>query len=137
MILSSLGIAALCFYLLKFKPTSKLANTAVVFIIGGGIGNMIDRCFRVGIVDGVERHYVFDFLDFCAFPDLWKWTFNVADAFVCVGAGILLVWCIYAFVQESKAEKTKKALEAEEREENTDAVDEKTEEALDDTQDKD
>lgn len=136
-LISVIGIAALLIYLWKFRPESKWACTALSMIIGGGIGNMIDRCFRVGIVDGVERHYVFDFLDFCAFPDIWKWTFNVADAFVCVGAGILLVWCIYAFVQESKAEKTKKALEAEERKENTDAVDEKTEEALDDTQDKD
>ena len=137
MVLSCVGIGALCVYLWKVAKDKRLEGIAVSMIIGGGIGNMIDRCFRVGIVDGVERHYVFDFLDFCAFPDLWKWTFNVADAFVCVGAGILLVWCIYAFVQESKAEKTKKALEAEEREENTDAVDEKTEEALDDTQDKD
>ena len=74
---------------------------------------MIDRCFRVGEVRGESRHYVFDFLDFCAFPNLWKWTFNVADAFVCVGAGILMVWCICSFVQEIKKEKNKK-LEAEE-----------------------
>ena len=69
---------------------------------------MIDRCFRVGMVRGEERHYVFDFLDFCAFPNIWRWTFNVADAFVCVGAGILMVWCICAFVQETKQEKQKK-----------------------------
>lgn len=136
-LISVIGIAALLIYLWKFRPESKWACTALSMIIGGGMGNMIDRCFRVGIVDGVERHYVFDFLDFCAFPDLWKWTFNVADAFVCVGAGILFVWCIYAFIQESKAEKAKKALEAEEKKENTDAVDEGTEEALDDTKDKD
>ena len=136
-LISVIGIAALLIYLWKFRPDSKLACTALSMIIGGGVGNMIDRCFRVGIVDGVERHYVFDFLDFCAFPDLWKWTFNVADAFVCVGAGILFVWCIYAFIQEAKAEKAKKALEAEEKKENTDAVDEGTEEALDDTKDKD
>ena len=136
-LISVIGIAALLIYLWKFRPDSKLACTALSMIIGGGMGNMIDRCFRVGIVDGVERHYVFDFLDFCAFPDLWKWTFNVADAFVCVGAGILFVWCIYAFIQEAKAEKAKKALEAEEKKENTDAVDEGTEEALDDTKDKD
>lgn len=109
-LISLVGIGALFVYLWKFRPSSKLACTALSLIIGGGIGNMIDRCFRVGTVGGEERHYVFDFLDFCAFPDLWKWTFNVADAFVCVGAGILLAWSVYALIKETKAEKAKKAL---------------------------
>ncbi|MBE6534400.1 MAG: signal peptidase II [Ruminococcaceae bacterium] len=107
-IISIIGIAALLVYLWKFRPESKWACAAISMVIGGGIGNMIDRCFRVGIIGGEERHYVYDFLDFCAFPDLWKWTFNVADAFVCVGAGILMVWCVYSFVQEVKIEKQKK-----------------------------
>ena len=107
-IISTIGILALIVYLWKFRPKSKWACAALSMVIGGGIGNMIDRCFRVGIVRGEERHYVFDFLDFCAFPNLWKWTFNVADAFVCVGAAILMVWCICSFIEETKAEKQKK-----------------------------
>ena len=109
MLLSVLGIAALIVYLWKFRPESKLACAAFSMVIGGGIGNMIDRCFRTDVINGVERNYVFDFIDFCAFPNLWKWTFNVADAFVVVGAGILMVWCVYAFIKELKAEKLKKA----------------------------
>lgn len=107
-VVSMVGIIAMLVYLLKFRPKSKWACTAISLVIGGGIGNMIDRCFRVGMVRGEERHYVFDFLDFCAFPNIWRWTFNVADAFVCVGAGILMVWCICAFVQETKQEKQEK-----------------------------
>lgn len=107
-VISTIGILALLVYLWKFRPQSKWACTALAMIIGGGIGNMIDRCFRVGDVHGVERHYVYDFLDFCAFPDLWKWTFNVADAFVCVGAGILIVWCVASFIDETKKEKQAK-----------------------------
>ena len=103
-IISTIGIIALLVYLWKFRPQSKWACTALSMVIGGGIGNMIDRCFRVGIVRGEERHYVFDFLDFCAFPKLWKWTFNVADAFVCVGAGILMVWCVGSFIIEARKE---------------------------------
>ena len=96
MILSSLGIAALCFYLLKFKPTSKLANTAVVFIIGGGIGNMIDR---------VRLGYVIDFIDFYAFPNVWKWVFNVADSFVCIGAGMLMLYLVLDIIKDTKTKK--------------------------------
>ena len=109
MVISVLGICALLVYLWKFRPESKLACTALSMVIGGGIGNMIDRSFRVGIIKGEERNFVFDFIDFRGLGDLWKWTFNVADAFVCVGAGLLIIWCIYAFIKEIKAERLKKA----------------------------
>ena len=108
---SIIGIAALIVYLWFFRPKSKWACAAISMIIGGGIGNMIDRIFRVGTVDGAERHYVFDFLDFCAFPELWKWTFNVADAFVCIGAGILMVWCIATLIIELVGGKKSKAMD--------------------------
>lgn len=104
-VISTVGIIALFIYLWKFRPESKWACTALSMVIGGGIGNMIDRCFRVGEVGGEQRHYVFDFIDF---RGIWSYVFNVADAFVCVGAGILIVWCIYSFIQEVKLEKQKK-----------------------------
>jgi hypothetical protein len=53
-----------------------------------------------------------DFFDFCAFPNLWKWVFNVADVFVCVGAGLLALWLILDMVKDYKAEKAKNALES-------------------------
>ena len=99
MIISTLAIAGLLVYLWKFRPESKWACVAVAFLIGGGIGNMIDR---------VRLGYVIDFLDFCAFPKLWVWVFNVADAFVCVGGGILFVWCVVSLVQEARAGALKK-----------------------------
>lgn len=103
MIISTVAIAALLVYLWKFRPASKWACVALSLIIGGGIGNMIDRIYL---------NYVIDFLDFCAFPNLWVWVFNVADACVCVGGGILCVWCIVSIVAEAKAEKAKKTAPA-------------------------
>ena len=96
MVLSVLGIAALCVYLWKFTPPSKLAITAIAFIIGGGIGNMIDR-IRLG--------FVIDFIDFYALPNLWKWVFNVADAFVCIGAGMLILYLLIDIIKDTKAKK--------------------------------
>lgn len=98
MVLSTVAIVALVAYLFIKKPKSKLFCTALSMIVGGGIGNMIDR---------VRLGYVVDFLDFCAFPKLWMWTFNVADAFVCIGAGMLIVWMILDIINESKREKMK------------------------------
>ena len=99
MILSVLGIAAIFVYLWKFRPDSRLACIALSMIIGGGIGNMIDR---------VRLGYVIDFLDFCAFPNLWMWVFNVADSFVCVGGALLMLYIVIDTVKEAKATKAVK-----------------------------
>ena len=109
MIISTLGIIVMLVYLWKFRPESKLACTALSMIIGGGIGNMIDRLFYKGTLpDTVGENVVIDFLDFCAFPEIWPWVFNVADSFVCVGAGILMTWCVVSIIKETKLEKQKK-----------------------------
>lgn len=99
MILSVLGIAAVLFYMWRYRPESKLACIALSFIVGGGVGNMIDR---------VRLGYVIDFIDFCAFPNLWMWVFNIADSFVCVGAGMLIFYLIMDIIKEGKHEKLKR-----------------------------
>lgn len=57
----------------------------VSFVLGGAIGNLIDR-MRFGLVT--------DFIDF----HIGNWhyaTFNVADSFVCIGAAWLIVRLFY------------------------------------------
>lgn len=100
MVLSTLGIACMVFYLWKFRPTSKLACIALSLIIGGGIGNMIDR---------VRLGYVVDFIDFYAF-DFWVWVFNIADSCVCVGAGLLILYLVIDIVKDSKKTIAERAL---------------------------
>ncbi len=102
MIISSIAVVGMFVYLWKFRPDSRWACSAIAMIIGGGIGNMIDRIYL---------NYVIDFIDFCAFPTVWMWVFNIADACVCVGAGILAVWCVISMVRESKEEKATKLAE--------------------------
>lgn len=63
------------------RTHNRLLKWGISFIIGGAIGNVIDR-FRYGAV--------VDFLDFHCYDYHW-YTFNLADAFVCIGAVIVLV----------------------------------------------
>lgn len=108
LILSTVAIVGITVYMIKWRPESKLAYFAVSFIVGGGVGNMIDRIFL---------GYVVDFIDFCAFPKIWTWVFNVADSFVCIGAGMLVLYLIRSTIEEVKIEKAKKtALETVEHE---------------------
>lgn len=92
MVLSVVGIVAVCAYLYFFAKT-RLSRISLSLIIGGGIGNMIDR---------VRLGFVVDFIDFCAFPELWSWVFNVADAAVCIGTALFLVDLVMDTVAELK-----------------------------------
>lgn len=98
-IVSTLALAAIAFYMFKFKPEGALVRCSLAFIIGGGIGNMIDRMLL---------SYVIDFIDFCAFPQVWKWVFNIADSFVCVGAGMLILYLIMDTIKVTREEKAAK-----------------------------
>lgn len=93
MLLSVVGIAALVFWLIKTKPQSRLINVAVALIIGGGIGNMIDRIFR---------GYVIDFID-CRFINFY--VFNIADSCVCVGCALAMLGLIIEIVNEERVKK--------------------------------
>ncbi len=104
MVLSTVAIVAILVYMFWKKPQNKLLLSSLILIVAGGIGNMIDR---------IALGYVIDFIDFCAFPNLWKWIFNVADSFVCIGAGIMILWLLIDLVKEMKLEKVKKAAKIE------------------------
>lgn len=99
LILSTVAIVAIVAFVAWKRPKNKLMLMSLSLIVGGGIGNMIDR---------VRLGYVVDFLDFCAFPSLWKWIFNVADAAACIGAGLLFLYLILDTVKTSKEEKAAK-----------------------------
>jgi len=72
--------SAVITYLLIKTPEKKIFCTGLALILGGAIGNLIDR-LRYG--------HVVDFLDFHALG--WHWpAFNVADSAITVGAALLI-----------------------------------------------
>lgn len=85
--------------------TGKIKSTFLIWvcgaIIGGGLGNLIDRVFRVSADSGL--HYVVDYLDLRIINFA---IFNFADC--CVVVGVILV-IVYLFFFEHKAPKHKAA----------------------------
>ena len=84
-VLPVLVLIFLVIYYFKSEDLSRLQRWAVAGVIGGGIGNLIDRIFRpLGVVDFIDVRF------FGLFGlDRWP-TFNVADSSVVV-CGLLLI----------------------------------------------
>ena len=97
MSISSVAIIAIALYLYSGRNTSKLYTAALMMIVSGGIGNMIDR---------IALGYVIDFIDFALIDFA---VFNIADSIVCIGAGLLILSLVLDIIKEAKAEKEKKA----------------------------
>jgi signal peptidase II len=74
------GAAILICYLLKRHGNQKLFCAALALIMGGAIGNVIDRLLY---------GHVIDFLDFHV--GAWHWpAFNLADSAITIGAALLV-----------------------------------------------
>lgn len=76
LILTSVLVSTVVAYLIwKVKPENRYVKISLALILGGALGNLVDR---------VLLGYVVDFLDFRIWP-----VFNIADSCVVVGAILL------------------------------------------------
>ena len=84
--LSGLALVIVAF-LLKwlYGETNRCIQVSLGMIIGGAIGNVIDRIYYGA---------VFDFLDFYWKDAHWP-AFNVADSFICIGAMIIIIHSLF------------------------------------------
>ena len=68
-------------WLTRLKRSEQLLGIALGLVLGGGLGNLIDRVSLGYVVDFISWHY-----------NDWYWpAFNIADLAICLGA-VLLVW---------------------------------------------
>lgn len=93
-ILSGVAIVIVVWLFIWLRKTdNRFTATALSLIIGGALGNVIDR---------IRFSAVFDYLDFHAFGYHWP-AFNLSDSFVFIGA-VLLVFS--SFLYNEQAEKS-------------------------------
>ena len=97
MVISTIAIIAIIGYLIwtRKKKDSLLFRISLCFFAGGGIGNMIDRVFLGYVIDFLR----FDFIDFPIF--------NVADSFITIGAGLMIVTLILDLIKDLRKKKEK------------------------------
>lgn len=88
-VITGIVLAAMIIAVVKMKVKNKIVLISFAMIIGGGIGNLIDRVFRGYVVDYLNT-------SFMNFP-----TFNLADCMVCIGVGVALI-CLFVYDTEEQ-----------------------------------
>jgi len=115
-IFSLVASIALLVYLFSVRKKSFSLKIAIALILGGAVGNVIDRMFYGLIYDYAPLFYgkVVDFFDFNFFNfsifgrsyDRWP-IFNIADASVSIGVLILLFFYKHHEAEDKKLEGVK------------------------------
>ena len=68
-------------WLLLKSQSDKILCVALSLILGGALGNVLDRIMYGAVVDFIDLHYA-----------NWHWpAFNIADSAFCIGAS-LIIW---------------------------------------------
>lgn len=94
--LSVVGITVVAVYLFKFSKDNRLTKIALALVVGGGVGNMIDRTVLGEVIDMIHV---------TIFNDFFPWVFNFADSCVCVGVVLAISGIVFDLIKEAKSEK--------------------------------
>lgn len=91
-LITILALIFLCYLLYRRESTTKFYLLSLLLMLGGTIGNFIDR---------LTKHYVIDFLDFIIlgydFP-----VFNLADSFLTLGVFLFIIYTLHSEYLERK-----------------------------------
>jgi len=80
-IITVVFVVFIVMYMKKYAKTDKLLGISLGLILGGAIGNFIDRVFRQEVVDFIHV-YIFSY----NYP-----VFNVADSALCIGVVLIII----------------------------------------------
>lgn len=77
---------ALIVYLAKAPRQAKLLSFGLALVLGGAVGNLIDRLLHGHVIDFIHVHYA----------DVWNYPiFNIADMGICIGVAIIIIDMIF------------------------------------------
>jgi len=73
-------------WLQRLKPGEKWLAAALALILGGAVGNLIDRAWLGQVIDFIQLYY-----------DRWYWpAFNIADSAITIGAALLILESLWS-----------------------------------------
>jgi len=82
-LLSLIAIAVIVFMACRREPQRRIVNVALGIVLAGALGNLYDRLRYNEVRDFIDLHL----------GEWYHWpTFNLADAFICIGALLLVLF---------------------------------------------
>ena len=80
----------------KVRPDQQLAHLGFAFVLGGALGNLIDRIVESHVIDFILVH-----------TSTWAFAvFNFADAFITIGAIAIIIDELFSIKADRNAAKT-------------------------------
>jgi signal peptidase II len=89
-VITIIVVVAIIYYMQKYAKQNAMLGVALSLMLGGAIGNFIDRLFRKEVVDFIHT-YIFGY----NFP-----IFNIADSSLTIG--VILLFIYFLFFEEKK-----------------------------------
>nr|WP_245368132.1 signal peptidase II [Paenibacillus silagei] len=103
-VITVIVVCGIVWYLNKARKTRKLLPTALALVLGGAIGNFLDRILNGEVVDFL----MFNFGSY-TFP-----IFNVADSCIVVGVGLIILDTLLEVKGEQEVTEVKESQEVKE-----------------------
>lgn len=75
------ALLAIAIYASRSASQSTMAQVGLALVLGGAVGNLIDRAVAGYVIDFVDVYW----------RDYHFWAFNVADSAITIGAGLLIL----------------------------------------------
>ena len=92
-----LGTAILVFFIMKFKKLKVPVLIALILMVAGAYGNLIDRIGQAASL-GIYSRGVIDFIQFAFWPSFP--VFNLADSYLVIGIFVLIIYYLVIFIKE-------------------------------------
>ncbi|MDD5020898.1 MAG: signal peptidase II [Endomicrobiaceae bacterium] len=86
-VLTASVVVGVILFIFRYKhELTKLQMHAMILVISGGIGNLIDRIFRGAVIDFIDVGY----------KNIYRWpSFNFADSCVCIGVALFIISMLF------------------------------------------
>ncbi|RPJ04049.1 MAG: signal peptidase II [Spirochaetaceae bacterium] len=98
-----LAVILLVVFCIRAKDLKDVFRLPLAAIVGGGLGNLVDRMFRPeGVVDFLDFNF-YGILGWNRFP-----TFNIADSSITIGVSLIFIISVYHEIKRIR-EKNKQA----------------------------
>ena len=99
-VVTILAIVMITLYYRKLEPGQHLLRAALCLVMGGAVGNLIDRLVRGYVIDFIDWH-LNDY--WWATPSVHWPTFNIADVGISVGVGLIALDSILQWFAQRRA----------------------------------